>query len=257
MNIQIFELLDKHFLKSNCKYYCIKLAFDTLIQKNTYCKNIFKKYGTSQLLYSFYTVTLINNMFHSKKNINQKYRKFLCSFGVEGFTSDFEIPFQYTYQCYLHKYPTLCSEHTTQITIKNIQKLFLLYSKIYFTLLIIQTKINKQLIQTIESILRSTFMLSSHCFIYRTLLCFLKNKKNYATIIDSQTACLFGSFAFLIENDSRKKIINKYLSALYLDSVTSQFGIEHEKYIVYIFFVLFATSFYHRGLLKTCISLIG
>jgi hypothetical protein len=79
----LFYVIDKKIIakNKNSKYYCIKFLLVLLVDNNEMVKQFYKKYGKSQLLFSFFAGTLINNMFHINENVAPSYRELIMRTG--------------------------------------------------------------------------------------------------------------------------------------------------------------------------------
>lgn len=251
-----------------CKFYTIKLAVDLAIARVPRARRLYTEWGGSQLLYSFFVATVVNNMFHSRRNVNSKYRNFLCSVGMSAYKTTDECPLQYDGKCYMHSSSVSCSEDARRRTKDNVMQLLSLYLRLYGVLEFVRALPNARRVHcaglvagVAESAARSTTMLAGHCLVYRAVLCYMTQMRGGSNVMDSQTACVIGSLCFGIERRSRRRIINKYLTCLYLDSVTSQIGIgetptQHHT-MQMLFGTLLAVSVCVRGPISTCVSLLG
>ena len=66
ISYNIYNFIDKHVKSKikNSKFYCITFLFEILTDNNIMVSNFYKQYGKSQLLFTFFASTLINNMFY-------------------------------------------------------------------------------------------------------------------------------------------------------------------------------------------------
>lgn len=238
----------------NTKFYSIKLLVDTSLQKIPYCNELFKKYGKSQILFTFYVLTIVNNMFYSNKNINHGYRKLIIDLGKFEFIKDWEGPLE-SNKCLTHDNNKIsCSDDIWRLFIRNYKNLMKLYLPIYAIASLARKKFNTR--DVFMSAFRSSSFLVYFAFIYRLIVCSLYNIKNHQDIIDSQAAITFGSLAFQIESDERKKMINKYMLSLYLHDLTSQCELRDKNVWNILFCVSIIYSLRLRGVLPTLLSIV-
>lgn len=242
----------------NAKYFSIKLIVDTSIESIPLFKKLFSKYSTSQLLYTYYCVTLINNMFYNNKFTPTNYRKFICRFGKYDFVSSDQIPFT-TDSEYLHlNNDTSCLQDIKNLSLRSTKKLLLLYTKLTLISVLIRLY-NKQplyLGKSVLSVFKSTLYIVLLPITYRLIVCNSHKLNGYNNIITSQAALTIGSLSFQIEDDSRKKVINKFLTSLYINDVIANIGLTNTRVWNCIFAISILYSLKMRTPIKTALTLL-
>ena len=244
---------------SNIKYYTIKLLIESIIEKSSFAKRLFKKYGASQLLFTYFCSTLINNMFYNKNNIMANYRIFIGKLGRWNIHKDCYIPMDNICN-YMHEHSISCCHDIFRVFKKSFFKLFILYSKLSLVSILYKLYKKKQikLLPIIAGIIKSTSFLSLLGTFYRIIVCSCAqfNKDDKLPVFTSQYALSIGSLAFQFESVSRRPIINKYILSLYIHDLTSQLGLTNINVWKYIFMVALLYSIKSRSITKTLISLI-
>lgn len=242
----------------NSKYYAIKLIIDSSIEKIPIIKNIFSKYSKSQLLFTFFCSNVINNMFYNKDNIIPSYRLFIYKLGTWIVNHDTCIPIMGNKEFLHNSNDISCMNDIIRLLYRSVIKLTKLYSKLALITILYkfytkkELKINNQIIQ----IFKSTSFLTLFAFIYRIIICGSFNLKSQHHILTSQFATVLGSFTFQLESTNRQKIINKFLTSLYLHDTTSQIGLTNKFAWNLIFIVGLLYSIKLRSVKNTILTLL-
>jgi hypothetical protein len=262
VTIKIYDFVDKKIKSKikNSKYYCIKFLFEILLENNQMIKEFYKKNGKSQLLFTFFAGTLINNMFHNKDNIMPSYRALIIRTGIWDFNKNtaMEISENHNCGCIVHDINHIsCSQDIKRLCFRNINELGKMYIKIYGILELFR-KINNlrnyNYKKVFTSVYESTMMMVVYSMITRILLCYQSTTKGYQNIVDFQIATIIGSFAFQFEHDNRKQLLNKYLTGLYIDDITTQYGLNND-YLKYLLLGLIGQNLYRKGFVNTIVQL--
>jgi len=240
----------------NIKYYTIKLLVESHIHNSPYLKSILKKYGSSQLLFTFFCSTLINSMFYNNNNIMSNYRIFIAKFGRWKFDKEDYIPVNGGCS-YIHDRNITCYNDIMRIFYRSFTKLSILYSKLALVLILYKLYNKKQIniIFIVSGIIKSSSFLSFFGVLYRVIMCYNLNTNHNFSVFTSQAALTFGSVAFQLESPNRRPIINKYLLSLYIHDITSQLGL-NSKLWNYIFIIALLYSIKIRTIDKTVLSLL-
>ena len=240
----------------NIKYYTIKLLLESHIHSSPYLKNILKKYGASQLLFTFFSSTLINNMFYNKDNIMSNYRIFIAKLGRWKFNKEDHIPINGNCS-YMHDRNITCHHDIMRIFCRSFTKLFILYSNLSLVLILYKLYNKKQIniISLVSGIIKSASFLSLFGALYRVVMCYHTNTDHNLSVFTSQCGLTLGSIAFQLESPNRRPIINRYLLSLYIHDLTSQLGL-NGKIWNYIFIIALLYSIKMRSIGKTALTLL-
>ena len=217
-------------------------------------KDIVEKYGDSQLLFTFYCITIVNNMIYSKTHFMPSYRKFICQLGMSNYNIKPELDLKNEIICSYHTKNITCYDDIYYGTKINIKKLLYLYTKLDIILCLIKRRINIK--NSLVSISKSTIFLTLFNLIHRILLCYKNKISGTNSIIDSQFTISAGSLMFQLESKERQIIINKYMTALYIDYIISLFGLNNKHFWNTTFIVSIMGHIHMKGIVKTLQNII-
>jgi len=234
---------------NNASYYSIKLLLDS---SNTFNNN-FKNIESTQLLSSFLSMALVSNLpFDNNKSIHS-FRNLMLK--LAGFKDPKSVVLPiFSSSCVTHDTSIKCSEYHYNTFLNNLQMLSSLYSKVGILQIIASQSIDVKLF--LKNVCRSTLFLSIYAYITTGVWCYLQNINENNSLMDLQLGSLLGSFAFYIEDAPRKKILNRYMFMIYINTIIKQLHIDNKKIwnIILIFSILISLK--KRGFTKTCLSMI-